>query len=143
MSRNIVSNRDRQLAANFGLRERAARPAVVASLSPRLRIVSIIPGIDTGAPDRTLTRSGLSGSPKRWPTPSSTCAMWARSSMSRPSGQPWARYSLHASVDTVNAGGTGSSSSTAMTVRFAALPPTRRLTSSNVRPSCRWSQSKT
>ena len=33
--------------------------------------MSIIPGIETGAPDRTLTSSGSRGSPKRRPTAAS------------------------------------------------------------------------
>ena len=143
MSRNIASKRFRQLLANFGLAEAASSPAVVASLRPRFRIVSIIPGIEIGAPDRTLTRSGFAGAPNSWPTSRSMRAMCSRSSSSRPAGQPCARYSLQAAVVIVNAGGTGSPRSTAMTVRFAALPPTRRLTSAKLRPSCCWSQSKT
>ena len=142
MSRNIASNRFRQLAANFGLPERAARPWVVASLRPRLRIVSIIPGIEIGAPERTLTRSGSAGSPNRCPTRSSMRAMCARSSASSAAGQPPARYSLQAAVEIVNAGGTGSPRSWAITDRLAALPPMSRLSSANVR-SWRWSQSKT
>ena len=49
--------------------------ASVASFRPRFRIVSIIPGIDTGAPERTLTSSGSAGSPKRRPTAASTRAI--------------------------------------------------------------------
>ena len=86
-------------------------PPPSPSLSPRLRIVSIMPGIETGAPDRTLTRSGSAGSPNRRPTRSSMRAMCVRSSPSRPSGQPLARYALQAAVVIVNAGGTGSPSS--------------------------------
>ena len=44
-----------------------ARPTTVRSLRPRLRIVSIIPGIDTGAPERTETSSGFVASPNRLP----------------------------------------------------------------------------
>ena len=54
--------------ANASSPDARARPASVASFSPRSRIVSIIPGIDTGAPDRTLTSSGSDASPKRRPT---------------------------------------------------------------------------
>ncbi len=36
----------------------SARAETVLSFSPRLRIVSIMPGIDTGAPERTETSSG-------------------------------------------------------------------------------------
>jgi len=41
-----------------------ARPSTEASVRPRFKIVSIIPGIETGAPDRTETRSGSLGSPR-------------------------------------------------------------------------------
>jgi hypothetical protein len=45
----------------------AARPSTVSSLRPRLRTVSIIPGMETRAPERTETSSGSAGSPKRLP----------------------------------------------------------------------------
>ena len=64
-SRNIALKRCRQFLANFSLPDEAARPAVVASVRPRLRMVSIMPGIETGAPDRTLTRSGVRRAAKR------------------------------------------------------------------------------
>jgi hypothetical protein len=140
MPRNIATKRARQLAANASLPEAAARPAVVSVVSPRFRIVSIMPGMETGAPDRTLTSSGSPGPPKRRPTSPSIRAMCSRSSASRPSGQPLARYSLQVAVVIVKAGGTGSPRSTAMTARLAALPPMSRLTSANGR-SWRWSQS--
>ena len=85
--------------------------------------MSIIPGMDRGAPDRTLTSSGSAASPKRRPTSASIRAMWPRISSSRPSGQPLARNSLQAAVLIVNAGGTGSPSSVAIVAMFAALPP--------------------
>ena len=37
--------------------------------------MSIIPGIETGAPERTLTSSGSAGSPNRRPTAASTSAI--------------------------------------------------------------------
>src|SRR5260370_26735955 len=40
-----------------------ARPAPERSFSPRLRIVSIIPGMERAEPERTLTRRGFLGSP--------------------------------------------------------------------------------
>ncbi len=49
--------------ARVSARSREARNTV-RSLRPRLRIVSIMPGIDTGAPERTETSSGFFGSPK-------------------------------------------------------------------------------
>src|SRR5260370_29512865 len=41
-----------------------ARPATERSFSPRLRIVSIIPGMERAEPERTLTRRGFLGSPR-------------------------------------------------------------------------------
>ena len=46
---------------------RAASPSAASSFSPRFRIVSIIPGIDTAAPERTETSSGSSCEPNRFP----------------------------------------------------------------------------
>src|SRR5438046_10393458 len=42
---------------------RAARPLVVSSFRPRFRTVSIIPGMENFAPERTLTSSGSFRSP--------------------------------------------------------------------------------
>jgi hypothetical protein len=46
-----------------------------------------MPGIDTGAPERTLTSRGSAGSPNRRPTRSPSRSMCRRSSSSRPAGQ--------------------------------------------------------
>ena len=55
-----------------------ASPSTASSFRPRLRIVSIIPGIETAAPERTETSSGSSVSPKRLPAFASSCAMCSR-----------------------------------------------------------------
>ncbi len=94
--------------------------------------MSIIPGIETGAPERTLTRSGSAGSPKRRPTAPSTAAIRVRSSSSRPAGQPPERKVRQVAVVIANPGGTGSPSSRAMTPRLAALPPTIAFASARV-----------
>ena len=68
-----------------------ARPSVVAALRPRLRMVSSMPGMETGAPERTLTSSGSRGSPKVRPTCSpmrATCARSSASSPARPAVAP-------------------------------------------------------
>ncbi len=53
-------------------------------------MVSIIPGMEARAPERTETRSGASGSPKRAPTISPTRARVARtSSLSGAVSSPW------------------------------------------------------
>ena len=125
-----VTSRSLQAAAIRG-----PSPTAVDAFSPTFRIVSIIPGIDTGAPDRTLTSNGLPGLPKLRPANPSSRDTWTRSSSSSPAGQPLARYSRQTSVVSVNAGGTGRSRSSAITVRLAALPPTSRGSSSRDSPS--------
>ncbi len=64
-----------------------ARPSTVWSFSPRLRIVSIMPGIDKGAPDRTDTSRGLSESPNFLPVMPSRRLIDLRTSSIRPSGR--------------------------------------------------------
>ena len=63
---------------------RLARPCTVSSLRPRLRTVSIMPGIEARAPERTETSSGLLASPKPAPTSS-------RPQRARPRPRPSAR----------------------------------------------------
>ena len=60
----------------------AARPATASSFRPRFRIVSIMPGIDARAPERTDSSSGSSLLPKRlpisrssWATPAFTSSL--------------------------------------------------------------------
>ena len=74
----IWMNRRYESNANRRLPVAVARPSTLASFSPRLRMVSIIPGIDSRAPLRTDTRSGSAGSPSRFPASSSSRARWAR-----------------------------------------------------------------
>ncbi len=52
--------------------------------------MSIIPGIEIFAPERTETSSGSEGSPKRLPARSSSPAMWVPTSSSSPSGTSFA-----------------------------------------------------
>ena len=141
IARKLASNRSRQLRANASLPAAWARPIVVASFRPRFRIVSIIPGIEIGAPDRTLTRSGSDGSPKWRPTAASIPAIRTRSSSSRPAGQPLARKLRQVAVVITKPGGTGRPSSRDITPRLAALPPTSALTSASV-PECGASRAK-
>ena len=53
-------------------------------LSPILSTVSIIPGIETRAPDRTETRSGFSLSPKPFPITCSTLVRFDSTAASSP-----------------------------------------------------------
>ena len=107
----ICTNRRYESAANRSLPDARASPSTDRGFSPRFRIVSIIPGIDTGEPDRTETRSGSSGSPRLLPPQrSSRAARCLDTSSDRPSGHapPPARYARQAPVVTVNPSGTGS-----------------------------------
>ena len=89
------------------------------------RTVSIIPGIENFAPDRTDTSSGSSGSPSFFPRAASSAARCSATSASNPAGTvPAARYARHASVEIVNPGGTGSPILT-ISARLAPLPPSR------------------
>ena len=54
--------------------------------SPRLRTVSIMPGIDTGAPERTESRRGSGPAPKVLPLAVSTASRRSRISPTSPSG---------------------------------------------------------
>ena len=58
---NSWTNRLYESHANRSLPLALARPLTVRSFMPRLSIVSIMPGIDMAAPDRTDTSRGLSG----------------------------------------------------------------------------------
>src|SRR5450756_3225406 len=78
-------------------------------LSPRLRIVSIMPGIETAAPERTDTSSGFCAEPNFLPSLPSSLARCSLISFLRVSGMsPTLRYSGHISVEIVKPGGTGS-----------------------------------
>ncbi len=83
-----------------------------------------MPGIETGAPERTETSSGSAGSPKRSPLRCSSAASAASTSPSRPGGGPLSMYSTQASVVTVKPPGTVSEPSTwIISERFAPLLP--------------------
>src|ERR1700690_4167224 len=100
-------------------------PATASSLRPRLRIVSIIPGIEMAAPERTDTSSGSSVSPKRFPLFSSRRAMCSPISSSRPSGASCRRTKARqASVVIVNPPGTGTPS-WVISARPIPFPPRR------------------
>ena len=64
----------------------AAHARIALDVRPRLRIVSIMPGMDIAPPERTDTRSGAEGSPRRLPVARSTPASCSRTSSIRPAG---------------------------------------------------------
>jgi hypothetical protein len=118
ISRRYESYAKRSLPVVF------ASPATASSLRPRLRIVSIIPGIETAAPERTETSSGSSGSPKRFPAFASSEPMCFATSASSPSGRvPFAAmYARHASVVIVKPAGTDTPSAV-ISASPIPLPP--------------------
>ena len=126
---NIAIRRRYESRANRASPEISVSPCTEASFNPTLRTVSIIPGIENFAPDRTDTSSGSSGSPNCRPIWSSN-ARNARVTCTRNSGgtAPSTRYRRHASVVTVNPGGTGNPNRV-ISARFAPLPPNRSFSS--------------
>ena len=63
----ICTKRRYESHAKRGLPVRLATASTASSFMPRLRIVSIMPGIEARAPERTDTRSGISRSPNFMP----------------------------------------------------------------------------
>ena len=86
--------------------------------------MSIIPGIETAAPERTDTSSGSSWSPKRLPAFASSAAMCSAISASSPSGRvfPAVMYARQASVVIVKPAGTGTPSAV-ISARPIPFPP--------------------
>ena len=105
---------------------RCASRSTTGSVRPRLRIVSIIPGIETGAPERTETSSGRAGSPNPRSASPSSVESAASISARRSSGisPPSSCWSAQAGVAMVNPGGTGRSS-VYMLASPDPLPPSR------------------
>src|ERR1700682_5199432 len=86
-------------------------------------MVSIMPGMENFAPERTLTSSGFSPLPSFWPCNSSslwsTASIWCSTSAETPLVRI---YSRQASVWIVKPGGTGSPA-LVISARPAPLPP--------------------
>ena len=94
-----------------------------------LRTVSIMPGMENLAPDRTDTSSGSSGSPSRRPIAFSIASRCADTSPASSAGSlPVVRKVVQASVVIVNPGGTGRPR-LVISARLAPLPPSRSLRS--------------
>ena len=83
---NICSSRRYESHANLASPDDSASASTVASLSPTFRTVSIIPGIENAAPDRTETSRGSLLSPSERPMLASNRAMWSVTSTARPAG---------------------------------------------------------
>ncbi len=64
---NICTNRRYESYAKRWLFVCLASPFTDSSLRPRFKTVSIIPGIENAAPERTDTSSGSVASPRRFP----------------------------------------------------------------------------
>ena len=88
--------------------------------------MSIIPGIETTAPERTDTSSGRSASPSARLTRPSKASSASSISSASPSGQapPAREAAMHASVVTVKPSGTGMPSES-ISASPAPLPPSR------------------
>ncbi len=102
-------NRRRLSKAMRGFPVRQMRPCTLVAFMPTLRIVSIIPGIDRSAPDRTETNSGARASPRRrfvvcssQPIPATSPLCNAFIAFSSPATTPAQRL-----VGMTKAGGTG------------------------------------
>ena len=104
----------------------AARPLIVARFKPRFRIVSIIPGIEERAPERTETSSGLAASPKRLPVAASTFFSASATSRFRSSWPASFAYPALTAASIVKPGGTGMPSAV-ISARPEPLPPRRSL----------------
>ena len=88
--------------------DQTARISTTSSLMPRLRMVSIIPGIENLAPERTDSSSGAGPPPNERPVISSSRETADRTSSQRSAGtSPASMVSLQTSVVIVNPGGTG------------------------------------
>ena len=66
--------------------ERTASAIAASRESPRFRTVSIIPGIETGAPERTESSSGSGPAPNVFPVAASIAARRPCNSSTSPSG---------------------------------------------------------
>ena len=90
-----------------------------------MRTVSIIPGIENFAPERTDTNNGLVGSPNFLSKLFSKSFNESLISEISPAGIfPEAKYSRHAWVVIVKPGGTGKPIRT-ISARFAPFPPSK------------------
>ncbi len=94
------------------------------SLRPRFSTVSIMPGMDMGAPERTDTSSGSCASPIFLPMRSSRSTRYSWMVSSAPSGQVLSAvaYSMQVWHEIVKPGGTGRPM-LAISARLAPLPP--------------------
>src|SRR5690606_27544877 len=119
----ICRKRRYESYANRALPLCLASPSTVRSFIPRFRMVSIMPGIEMAAPERTDTSNGLAGSPNCLPVVSSSCLTFAEtSSRSEWEMEPSPRYVTQHWADMVNPGGTGTPRFV-ISARFAPLPP--------------------
>mmetsp|Transcript_31795 Transcript_31795/g.75506 ORF Transcript_31795/g.75506 Transcript_31795/m.75506 type:complete len:204 (+) Transcript_31795:2096-2707(+) len=102
----------------------AASPFTTSSFSPRFSTVSIMPGIETAAPERTDRRRGLLGSPSFVPISCSTSFKPAMTSSHTPAGsvESFSWKAAQVSVVIVKPGGTERPMAH-ISARLAPLPP--------------------
>ncbi len=126
---NICTRRRYESQAKRSLPDWAARPRTEASESPMFRTVSIMPGMENLAPERTDTSSGSSAWPSSLPISCWSDFRWLLISWCSEDGSlPVSRKTLQASVVMMNPGGTGRPR-LVISARFAPLPPRRSLRS--------------
>ena len=88
---NICTNRRYESQAKRSFDVCCASPPTETSFNPRFRTVSIMPGIENAAPERTDTSSGSTGSPSRLPVLPSRTARALRDLVHQPVGHHVAR----------------------------------------------------
>ena len=121
----LISRRYASYAKRRSFPVAFASPSTDASVRPRLRIVSIMPGIETAAPDRTETSSGLVLSPNFLPCllleQRDVLVDLVHQSVGKTAAGLVVRFA-HVSVVIVKPGGTGSPIEV-ISARLAPLPP--------------------
>lgn len=125
--RYIRLNRRRVSRANSAV-QALARACSTASLTPRSKMVSIIPGIDWVAPERTLTNNGRGPRPnvREVSASSQPIRSITTSQIASMVGSGSARYRTPTSVVMQNAGGTGNAWRRITSMPWPLLPRTSR-----------------
>ena len=119
-----IRKRARHDAAKARSSTWTARPSVVAAFRPRFsRIVSSIPGMETGAPERTLTNSAGHGRRRSHARHAPMRTICVRSSAVQSVGQPPCCQTLQASVVIAEAGRHGQAQLVGHDAQVGALAP--------------------